>query len=239
MIIGICDDLKEECIKAKSFLENSKVVDISDDTIQIYSPAEVKCDLEEGLFCCDIMIMDIEFEKEEYDGIVLSTKINEVAPMCQIVYLTHIIEFAPEVYETEHCYFVMKANKEIMLPRAIEKAKRCYEKNLEDKFIEIVSDSHKVLINQKDILYIERQNRTTIFHTVQRDYSCYKALLAISRKLEDDFVRCHGGFIVNLRYVTYLGTDTVTINDSIDIPIGGTFKEQVKQAYLKRWMQQV
>lgn len=239
MRVGICDDIKREMEMAEIFLKTSKVVNTAEDTITLYSPEDILLDLDEQIFQCDIMIMDIEFEKNEYNGITLSRRINEQLPSCQIVYLTNILEFAPEVYETEHCYFVLKKNMEIMLPQAVQKAKNLFQKLLKQSVIELVSEGHTVFIMQKDIIYIERQQRKIVIHTKQKNYISYMSLSAFLKKVDDELVRCHGGYIVNLFHITYLRGDCIIMDDGEKIPVGKTYCGKVRHKYLIYWSQRV
>lgn len=239
MRIGICDDVKMEMKKAEEFLKKDKILNIDKDIITLYSPEDVLSDLEEQTFRCDIMIMDIEFEREGFNGITLSKKINEQMPGCQIIYLTNILEFAPEVYETEHCYFVLKKNMEIMLPQAVVKAKRILEKLLKQAAIEVVSEGHTVFIMQKDILYVERQERKIIIYTQKRNYVSYMSLSVFLKYVDDDIMRCHGGYIVNLSHIIYLGSEYITLDNGVEIPIGKTYRDKLRQKYLIYWSSRV
>lgn len=239
MRIGICDDIREDSVKAEKFLWEGNVLNPEKDIIQLYLPGDVEVDLEEDQFSCDVMVMDIEFKRDNMDGIRLSKQINEKAPDCQIVYLTHILEFAPEVYETEHCYFVMKNNMQVMLPRAVKKAKYLYDKETGQKMVELISGGKKVYINQKDIMYIEKEQRVIHVCTRNKAYDAYQSLAAIGRQLDEWMVRCHGSFLINLNYVSDLGTDCITMKDGKEIPIGKTYREQTKKAYLRFWVERV
>jgi DNA-binding LytR/AlgR family response regulator len=239
MRVGICDDIREECVKAETILWEKGILNKEEDEIQYYSPRDVELDLEEEQFACDVMVMDIEFEMEGLDGIVLSKGINGQAPDCQIIYLTHIIDFAPEVYETEHCYFVMKNNMQTMLPRAMKKAKRLYQKSEEDTRIEIVSDGHKTYISQAQILYIEKEQRMIHIYTSQKVYDSYQSLAAVEKQTDEDMVRCHGSFMINLKHVSGLETENITMQDGREVPVGKTYREQVKKEYLRYWTERV
>jgi len=52
-------------------------------------------------------------------------------------------------------------------------------------------------------------------------------------KLENTFVRCHGGFIVNLSYVSGVVGTEVILKDGNKIPIGMRFFDSFKMKYLK------
>lgn len=237
MKIGICDDIKSELTRIKEFFTEKEAY--ANTEIQIFLPEEIVEQIETGRFSCDIMIMDIEFKMDNLNGIILSKMINRKFPKCQIVYLTSILEFAPDVYESEHCYFVMKNNMDFMLPLAMEKAIHIYDKLLKQAGIEVISNSHKVFIRQEDIYYIEKNNRQTVIHSKTGNFICYQSLRKIEVKLNDDMVRCHIGYIINLNYVSYLGNDEITLSCGDIIPIGRTYKVQVKEAYMQHWLEMV
>lgn len=239
MIVGICDDAKADIEKTKQLLWNKKLLDRDKDSIQIYSPREVEFDLEEKMFQCDLMIMGIEFGEEHCNGILLGKRINEENPDCQIIYLTHFLKFAPEVYETEHCYYVIKSNMEIMLPRAIRKAKILYDKAIGRNLIEIVSGGHKVYIAQKDIMYVEKEQRLVRICTINKEYYSYQSLSSVALQFDNDMVRCHGGYIVNIKYVSGLEKDIITLENGKEIPIGKTYREQTKREYLRFWSERI
>lgn len=242
MNIGICDDERMESKRIEKFLNGISELAAYDVNICTYEPEEFRQLLElkendEEQPNLDIVIMDIEFSDKEYDGIFLTKKLNEVSRDCQVIYLTHILEFAPEVYDTDHCYFVMKNNMELMLPRALSKALNIYSDNISKKPLAIMSGGHKVYISQNDIRYVEKRQRQTIVHTDNNVYTCYESISVLSKKLSGNLVRCHGGYMVNIAHVTYLGGDKILLdNPGEEVPVGKTYKEQAKQAYLKYWM---
>ena len=100
MKIIICDDSIKEAEKTKEVLVSNKLADESD--ITIFLPDDLRGEIERRTLLCDIAVMDIEFDAVPYNGINLSAAINELLPFSQIIYLTNILEFAPDVYETKH-----------------------------------------------------------------------------------------------------------------------------------------
>lgn len=231
MRIGICNDIQEESIKAENILREEMLLDSQWDTIQLYSSRDVETDLEDNLFQCDVMLMDIDFRRENIDGIQLSKRINENVPDCQIVYLAQ--EFVPDVYETEHCYLVIKNDMQVMLPRAMKKAKYLYDKAAEEKMVELISGGHKIYITQKDIIYLEKEQRKIHICTRNRTYDSYQSLAEIGRQLSEEMVRCHGSFVINLNYIKKLGKSTLIMENGKEIPIGKTYLNQVKKEYLQ------
>ncbi len=237
MKIIICDDELQdaettEAVIKKEFKNEKFELDIE-------TPQNVFVALEEKILKCDIMIMDIQFKDETFDGIQLSSLVNEVLPACQIIYLTSILEFAPMVYDTTHCYFVMKDNMKIMLPRAINKAVNGFNDATNNEIAEFLCDGQKVFISHKDIIYIERDDRVLKIHTQNKEYTCYLSLRQIGKKLSSNFVRCHGGFVVNLDYVTSIEKDNLYLKTGMNLPIGKRFYEDFKLSYLNYYANKI
>ena len=230
MRLIICDDDIKDAKNAEDILNTLSV--LKDYEIKIQSPQDVNLAVDEDLLKCDILVMDIQYEGESFDGIELTKKINEKLPTCQIIYLSNILDFAPMVYDTNHCYFVLKENMDIMLPRAIAKAVESYN-TMSNDIIEFLSNGHKVYTSQSEIMYIERDDRVLNIHTLKKTYQCYTSLKKIESKLGSAFARYHGGFIVNLAYVSGIDGTQLYLKDGTKIPIGMRFFEDFKLKYLK------
>lgn len=230
MKLVICDDEIKDAQRAKEIICKMNIA--KDFEIEIRTPQDVMLAVEEDLFKCEILVMDIRYEGEQYDGIDLTQLINEKLPACKTIFLTNILDFAPYVYETNHCYFVMKENIEIMLPRAIEKAVEGY-KNMGNDIIDFVSNGHSVFLSKLEIIYVERNDRVLNIKTSKKEYFCYTSLRKMEEKLGKAFARCHGGFIVNLAYVSGIDGNEVLMKDGNKIPVGMRFYESFKLKYLK------
>jgi DNA-binding LytR/AlgR family response regulator len=121
----------------------------------------------------------------------------------------------------------------------MKKAKRLYQKSEEDTRIEIVSDGHKTYISQAQILYIEKEQRMIHIYTSQKVYDSYQSLAAVEKQTDEDMVRCHGSFMINLKHVSGLETENITMQDGREVPVGKTYREQVKKEYLRYWTERV
>ena len=237
MRIIICDDSIIEAEKTKEVLISNQLADEAD--ITIFLPDDLRDEIERKSLLCDIAIMDIEFDAIPYNGINLSASINELLPSSQIIYLTNILEFAPDVYETKHCYFVLKSNMDLMLPRAVNKAVNIIQKSKEDAVMEIVCDGSRVLIPQHDIIYVERVQRKLTIHTEKSDYSFYSSLKKFLSQANSMFVRCHEAFVVNLDYINVVKKDVVQMEGGRELPIGISFEKNFRTRYMNYWADRV
>lgn len=237
MKIIICDDERMDAERAKTILLSCKGVQEED--ITILTPQEMHLGLEVQDIKCDIAIMDIEYENRQFNGITLSKELNKKLPLCQIIYLTWVLEFAPEVYDTIHCYFVLKQNEEKMLPRAMEKAIQIYCDQEDHEIIELRNHGKMMYIRQADIIYAERQDRIVQIHTAQGTYQCYQSLTKIMKLLGRNFLRCHGGYVVNYNYIDTVMRESVILSNGTEIPIGRTYRTSFHEQYMRMVEQHV
>lgn len=228
MKVIICDDEIKDAESTKNMIDGYRFIK----DVKICEPDEMIFDIEEDFFDYDIAILDIEYHKE-INGIDIGHLINLKHPYCQIIYLTRITDYASDVYETEHVYFVTKQNQKKTLFRALDKAYELYTSRVRFEYLELYVDRKKNIILQDDIVYLERMDRNVYIHTTGDTYETNHSLTSYTRKLSSDFVRCYGSYIINLNYVISIGRDGVVLKDNVRIPVGRTYRDNVVNAYMK------
>lgn len=234
MKIGICDESYEVRCKVIQVLDN--LYDATQGIIfQPYTPNEIKIDMEDMVFDCEILIMNTRYPNSGVDGVALAKQINGAFPFCKIIYLTEDENAIKDVYETNHCYFIRCKDAEQVLGLAMQKAIALVKQDTNRKSLEIICEGHHVFINRPDIIYIEKCGRTINIVTRYREYICYESLAGIGKLLGDNMIRVHGGYIVNLAYITYLGVETLEVQSGKIIPIGRTYDKDVRKAYQEYW----
>lgn len=232
MKIFVCDDeLIETTITKKiidGYLKDNKI----ESEVLYKNPDDIVKEVEDKRFDYDIAILDIDFKVDDFNGIDLGHIINENYPLCIVIYLTAILDFASDVYETEHCYFVMKNNQEITLKRALDKAISLHRINSEKKSISIISEGKNITIPVWDIHYITREGRKIKICCGDIEHDSYISLNDILKQLPDKFVRCHTGYIVNYDYIRRVESNVLYMDEDYEIPIGRIYKESFMLKYI-------
>lgn len=188
-------------------------------------PEELDGMLSRKCFHGDLILLDIKMEWK--DGIALAEQINQVSPRCQIVFLTGYIDYATMVYETRHLYFVLKAQMDQMLPRAMDKALAFLR--VEDLGFSV---SPQLKIPFHKILYLEKDQHDTQVRTAVRDFKVSKSLRELGTLLDERFLRCHGSYIVNLQHVSQYSSTQFLLDTGAVVPIGRTFQHASRNGYL-------
>lgn len=222
--IIICED---DSIQLKELVKYTK--EIVHDEIEILSYSrggELIRDLEQFSNPC-IFLLDIMLKDE--NGVEIAKKINELQPKSSIIFITAYLNLVTDVFDTNHCYFVLKSDLRHRLPIALRKAME--QQNQNRMILLLPKGAEKLVIHTEDILYIERKLRTTYFHL---DSSVEKVSLsfdAVVNYLPTYFQRCHNSFIVNFKQIKKICRNEITLNNDINIPISRAYSNQIKQMF--------
>ena len=229
MKIGICDDnilyLKflDETVN-KLFLNTKGIF------VDALNPSELSLQIKNSSCPYDIIITDIDMGT--YNGINFAKEINLINSSCIIIFVSNFINFATEVYDVQHIYFVLKSEAELRLPKALEKAFLVYDERISN-FLTIRYQNVEFRISLMDITHIEALGRYLYIHDIRQSYKCINSLKAISAELSESFSRCHNSYIVNLNYIHSLCRTNCILSSGTNIPISQTYWKCYQAAYIK------
>ena len=180
----------------------------------------------------DVLFCDIELGDGE-NGIALAREVGRVWPNCQIVYVTNSLCYAPEVYVTDHLWFVLKKDFERSLPAIIEKLLQRMESG--SKALTLRTTSHELLsLPCAQIASLERRGRiTTITLDGGTRYQVPDRLSDILNRLPDRlFARCHGSYAVGFKHVRLLKRDSLVVQGDAEIPLSRRYARAFRTQYL-------
>ena len=125
------------------------------------------------------------------DGIELAGEINRIAPECKIVFVSSYIFYAPDVYNTEHIYFVLKSQMDERLPMALEKAVASISKPRD--FMLIKAGASAMRIPTDTVMYLERALHKTKVVTASESYMTTQSPAELLKNVEykNAFIHCH------------------------------------------------
>lgn len=235
MNILICDDILEEAQASQALIR--KYFENKAATIKITTPEDMIIQLEEELFQSDIVIMDIEFNGREMNGIQMVSLINEKYPECRIIFLSNYLEFAVDVYTTEHIYFVLKENMHVTLKLALDKALNSYQKDQENKkLIKITANNKVKSLTSDEIVYLMKEQRIVKVVLKDQELISYDSLREFVAKLPQTFARVHGGYVVNLACVRLVEHEQITMTNGDVLPIGRTYRKAFMDSYMEYYI---
>ncbi|RKJ30119.1 LytTR family transcriptional regulator, partial [Butyricicoccus sp. 1XD8-22] len=65
----------------------------------------------------------------------------------------------------------------------------------------IKNNCYIIFVPLTEIIFIERLNRKSVIHTINKQYETYESLFDLSQQLDKNFCRCHKSYIVNVDYL--------------------------------------
>ena len=149
----------------------------------------------------------------EVSGTVLASAIKEHQKKAAMVFVTAYQEYAVKAFELGAVDYILKPYD---LDRIKKTLKRLEEQGYfaEEKETEKYEELDKLavnagdkirLIDYRDIIYIEYNQRNSLIHTADNVYTENYTMTALTEKLEKkNFFRIHKSYLVNLQYMEEL-----------------------------------
>ena len=186
--------------RAESFLADSRVLD-------------------------DMVFMDVDLGEGWMDGIAAARALRERGSMAVLFFITNMPQYAPSGYEVDAIDYCIKPIHYNSLSVKLDKAVRVLAQR-QGLPVRIKTKEGFRVVSSSDILYIEVKGHDLMFHTAQEVIGSYGGLGDRERELQDrEFARCSASALVNLRYVTGLHGDEITVGDQ-RLKIGRSRKKE-------------
>ncbi|WP_108671454.1 LytR/AlgR family response regulator transcription factor [Peribacillus acanthi] len=169
----------------------------------------------------EIVLADIQMPK--VNGMEAVKTCRESMPELQVIFTTGYDDFAVEAFTLSAADYIVKPVERSRLFMALEKAKKTLQsyrslashqpaKKSGNRFI-FKSNSSYSYLTLDDILFIEKEGKKTVLHTVDDRFETLESLQEIEERLPRYFYKTHRSFVVNLRKMlkiepsgeTYLG----------------------------------
>lgn len=228
--IAICDDDTLHIAYIKRLTEEI----LKDKKIEItkYTGAnELLFKIDGSDYVPDIALLDIQMP--DIDGISLAKELNQIAPNCKIIFISSYLNYAPNVYDANHIYYVLKTQLEDRLPIALGKAVAAIYSPRSFLLIKHGTSATKIPLGR--VLYIERNLHKTNVITSEMTYTTSQSpadlLSAIVNK--SVFLHCHQSYWVNSKAIKTMQSNSFLLYDGTEIPISRSHKSDVKAAFFK------
>lgn len=128
----------------------------------------------------------------------------------ELVFLTSLAQYAVESYEVEATDYILKpitaAALDLKLPRILN---RCMVESEEEVVIQ--SGGTTTRLRPNELHYVEIYDHHIQFDTASGIMRSYGTLKAVEDALPDVFFRVNNQTIVNLRFVTHVGSNDATV----------------------------
>lgn len=222
--IGICEDELHYRVNIKDMLGDIlSTYSINYKIYEFSSGEELLSNYPKDL---DILIMDIQMKI--INGMDTARKIREFDQNLEIIFMTSFSEFMQEGYEVKAYRYILKPISERKISRNILPFINEIMKK-KNNYLTINVKNYVDRIKIDSIVYIETDRPNILIYTNDNKYTTKMSISKIDKILrEHGFFRCHNSYIVNLKLVESMNSNTLKIGEKY-IPIS---KYRVKELKL-------
>ena len=225
----IIDDIKTDALSVLSLLKkhsNYNVLGVFNNTL------EAKECIENNTI--DIAFLDIELPGES--GIDFRKRLMNV-PVC--IFVSSFPEYALEGFDVEAFDFITKPLDEGRFVKTVNRIDEYFVMKIKASFYEegkiendtfIVKERNNIVkIKFQDILFLEAlKDYTTIVTAQKRYYFLANLGKLLKEPFFESFIRIHRSYAVQKNYIFSISRLEITLNNEIKIPIGKSYKDNVK-----------
>ena len=182
-------------------------------------------------------------------GMELAERIHGLLPDALMIFVTAHYKYAVDAYALHIFRYIPKNQLKGRLPHALKDAVSLLEIQNTASYI-ISSQNRLERIPLKEILYIEKDGKNALFHTVpatnqleapaKSDRRIRKTLAEIFEELDsEEFYFIERGFIVNLRHVTGISHTDCILTDQTRLPVSQSRLPEFKKKLNTYWKDKI
>lgn len=223
VIIGICDGEQTVRSLLAGYVERYMAETGVEIRLLSYNTGEKL--LQNYILEMDLIFLEIPFRN--ISGLKIAECIKKLDSQVRIVFLTTVLTYVLEAYEAGASNYLLKP---LSYAKFCRELSRVREEKGSYESLSFLEENKKGLykIYFHQILYVETSGKKTLIHTTKEDISSNKLMKQHEQLLSaSSFVRCHAGYIVNLRYFQKLEGTSLKLTDGSVIPVSRNRRQLV------------
>ena len=192
------------------------------------SPAQLT---PEVLSQCDMVFLDIDFEREEQTGIDIARSLRRFNRRAYVFFVTNYIDYAPAGYEVQAFRYILKRDMSQVLERYILQA---VENMAEGRTVLRLRDREQTVdLPLEQITYLEVLDHYVSIHAGSRSYSLNATLSGMEGQMEEHgYLRIHKSYLVNMAHIRKFRSRECLLTDGTALAVSEKNYSQQKQKYL-------
>lgn len=226
LLIAIVDDDKKEMQELVNCVEHYFAEKGEEHIINRYSDGVEFIRSRETY---NIVFLDIRLG--EMDGMDVARFLRMINKEAQLIFVTHMAQFAIKGYEVDAMDFIIKPIDQFSIDRVLDKAIKRID-DYRNVTLALKTSDGIVSISSNSIFYVEVYDHDLIYHTDQGDYKLRGRLSEVRKKLEDcQFIQCNRSYLVNMRHIRRVRSDYVEVGEE-RIQISKSHQKEIEQRFV-------
>jgi DNA-binding LytR/AlgR family response regulator len=173
---------------------------------------------------------------DKVNGITAAEKIRNVSRKVFIVFVTAYVDYSLEGYRLDVVRYLLKGNANFQ-----GKVNECMDAIIDKMNYSVRKREFDFREGRKEILldrlvYVESKLHILEFHVMENDLKVYTMNETLNtfetRLAENDFVRIHQSFLVNVRYIKEVARYKVILTNGSELPVPRVRYAEVRNRYI-------
>lgn len=223
IVIGICDGEQTVRSVLASYVEQYRKE--TGEEIQLLSYSTGEKLLKNYMLNIDLIFLEIPLL--HVNGLKIAEHIKKQDTQVRIVFLTTVLSYVLEAYEVGASNYILKPLSYAKFCRELSKVR---EEQLGREGLAFLEQNKNGLykIYYHDVRYIETNGKSTLIHTKRKDIPSNRKMKQYEQFFAGtSLIRCHAGFIVNLRYFQRLEGSNLILTDGTQVPVSRNRRSQL------------
>lgn len=228
IMIGICDG--EQMIRSQISGYVRRYQEETGMEVQLLAYSSGEKLLKNYMLDLDVIFLEVPFGKSlksEISGLDVARRMRGMDAGVRIVFLTTVLSWVLQAYEVGADNYLLKPLDYGRFCREISRVCEAKSSLETMSFVEQNKNGvYKIYLQQ--IRYIETFEKNTRIHLKKEAIVSYRKMKQHEQLMEGtSLVRCHAGFIVNLRYFQKMEGSLLYLTDGTAIPVSRSKKAVV------------
>ncbi len=183
----------------------------------------------------DLLVLDIDMG-DKINGVEFAKRLqDEKKIFSDILFVSNCEDKAFDAFEVKPLGFIRKKNFVDDFKKYIPKIVACLKERKQPRVLLLNKGKNETIqVDINDIVYIEENFKQQIIYT--KDPNVYYVMRKTMKQFEEElsdsgFIRTHGSYIVNSKYIKGLIQSNLILEPNIKIPIARAKLHQVKKDY--------
>lgn len=176
----------------------------------------------------DLVFLDCDLP--DINGMDIARNIRENDGRIMIVFLTAYAEHVYDSFEVDAFRYLLKPVSKEKIYETLNKFLNIYNHN---RKITIPTNTAHISVDADEVIYIEAAKKHTKVKTTGNEYIANKAISIYQTEIANPhFFRTHRGYIVNMRYISTVEKNTITLTNGEIVLLSSKCRDEFNKSYM-------